>query len=268
MKNSIVYLFVLFLVHSACGNVEQDKTKVQTEEVKDKASQMIQDIEGVHQKESFRSFEAVEFDLQLTFGGKERFNGAISMTTNGTRVLMTDSSGAKLWDGEKALDATTMMEDGAAKFGLLTWSYFFAAPYKLSDPGTTSKYLAEKELGGNSYEAFKLSFGADVGDSPDDWYIVYKDLNSDLLAGMAYIVTGGGTSIEDAEKDPHLITYEAYAEISGIPFATQWNFWTWNDAGEMKKLLGSATVSNIKLIKKAGDLLNLTASNSVSNLES
>ncbi|MDB4060624.1 hypothetical protein OAD50_05285 [Vicingaceae bacterium] len=86
--------------------------------------------------------------------------------------------------------------------------------------------------------------------------------NSDLLAAMAYIVTGGETSVEDAEKTPHVITYEAYVEVKGVPVATQWNFWTWNQAWEMNKLLGSATVSNVDFLEKAGDTFNFTKVNS------
>ncbi len=103
-----------------------------------------------------------------------------------------------------------------------------------------------------SFETGKLTFGENVGDSPDDWYIVYKEKESSLLAAMAYIVTAS-SSVEEAEEDPHAITYEAYTEVGGIPFATQWNFWTWNEQGELNKLLGSATISNIKFIKNSLD---------------
>ena len=52
-----------------------------------------------------------------------------------------------------------------------------------------------------------MTFDRGIGDAPDDWYVVYKDNNSDLLAALVYIVTGGGTSVEVAEEDPHTITY-------------------------------------------------------------
>lgn len=254
-----IYAVLVFSVLSACGAAVEEKEVVEKEEFSE-SMVMINSIEKAHKIESFKSNEAIQFDLNLTFGGKQRFNGTITMLTNGSKILMSDTNGTKFWNGEKAFLLPTMQVDERAKFGLLTWSYFFAAPYKLNDPGTFKDYLSEKQLGDNTYEAFKLTFGESIGDSPEDWYIVYKDYNSDLLAGMAYIVTGGETTVADAEKDPHLITYEAYTEIGGIPFATQWNFWTWNQKGEMQKLLGSATLSNVKLIKKAGDLFNHSAS--------
>jgi hypothetical protein len=222
--------------------------------------QLVADIESVHQKNTFKSFEVVEFDLNLVFGGKKRFEGRIYMMTDGSRVKMEDSSSTKLWDGNKAMVLPDTLDNESARFTLLTWSYFFAAPYKLSDPGTKHEFLGQLPLAESEFSANRMTFGNGVGDTPDDWYVVYKDNNSDLLAAMAYIVTGGGNSVEEAEKDPHAITYEAYTEIGGIPFATQWNFWTWTKEGKMNKLLGSASVSNIRLVKKAGDLFRSTDS--------
>ena len=172
------------------------------------------------------------------------------MTPSGGLVKMTDSSKTLIWDGKTSFSSYSSYK--SSRFGLLTWSYFFAAPYKLSDPGTNMEYLGGKKLNELSFETGKLTFGENVGDSPDDWYIVYKEKESSLLAAMAYIVTAS-SSVEEAEEDPHAITYEAYTEVGGIPFATQWNFWTWNEQGELNKLLGSATISNIKFIKNSLD---------------
>lgn len=227
------------------------------------ANQLVASIEAAHQKSKFDQMEAVQFDLNLIFGGKTRFEGTVIMTPNGSKIRMQDSSNTMLWDGEKSMILPDTTNEPGAQFALLTWSYFFAAPYKLSDNGTAHEYLGMKPLGDQQYAATKLTFGENVGQSPDDWYVVYKDQDSDLLAAMAYIVTAGGTSTQEAEKDPHAITYEAYSEVDGIPFATQWNFWSWNNAGEMNKLLGSATISNIKFIKKTDKLFSPSVLNPI-----
>lgn len=246
---------------SACSfssdkNVAKEEPKVQFTD----AEKLVADIERTHQKEVFKNYDVVQFDLQLTFGGKERFNGRVSVMTSGNKIKMEDDSTLMLWDGEKAMVLPSTENNEKARFDLLTWSYFFTAPYKLSDPGTNHQFLGSSFLGGAEYDANKLTFDQGTGDTPDDWYIVYKDKNSGLLAAMAYIVTSGGTSLEEAEKDPHVITYEAYTDIEGMPFATQWNFWTWNESGEKHKLLGNATISNIEFTKKAGDLFSVTVS--------
>ena len=187
-------------------------------------------------------------------------NGRVYLLTVGSKIKIEDATGLKYWDGNNAMVLPNEENNEKARFDLLTWSYFFTAPYKLSDPIVKQEFLGKSRLGDADYEANKMTFEKGIGDTPEDWCIVYKGNNSDLLAAMAYIVTSGETSIEEAEKDPHLITYKGYTEVEGIPFATQWNFWTWNEAGEMNKLLGRATVSNIEFTKKAGDMFQLTAS--------
>ena len=266
MGTKVIFTATLLTLVFACANPADQKAdeKSSAAEFQDStklaaSKDLVESIEIAHGEKLFRKNEAIQFDLNLTFGGKERFNGTLFTRTDGSEVKMVDSAGVKYWDGSKVrlIPSDTNMKK--ARFDLLTWSYFFLAPYKLNDPGTNHAYLGDMPLGEASFPANKLTFNQGVGDTPDDWYVVYKDSNSDLLAAMAYIVTSGDTKVEEAEKDPHVITYEAYVEVGGIPFATQWNFWTWNKEGEMKKLLGSATISNIKFEKKAGDTFNLAA---------
>lgn len=266
MKIKILSIGICFaMLTVSCSNESknvENSTNVEdtsaTAEVKEptEADKLVRKIATAHNSELFMQQGAIQFDLDLMFGGKSRFNGTITMTPNGSRVKMTDSSNTMLWDGKKSMILPDTTNEKGVEFALLTWSYFFAAPYKLADPGTFHEFLGEQPLNDKMYPATKLTFNDGVGQTPDDWYIVYKDKDSDLLAAMAYIVTAGGTSIEEAEEDPHAITYEAYADVMGIQVATKWNFWTWNKAGELNKLLGSATISNVKFIKKTDELFS------------
>jgi hypothetical protein len=233
----------------ACQSTDAKVDEKQGEKHLTKEEVFVAAIEQEHQKNAFLQKELIAFDLSLYFGGKPRFIGTVKMTPSGDLVRMEDSSKVMLWDGKKAYISPDTISYSKGRFDLLTWSYFFAAAYKLSDPGTRMEYLGDKELNGVSFEASKLSFEANVGDSPDDWYIVYKDQSSNLLAALAYIVTYG-KSKEAAESDPHAISYEAYETVAGIPIATQWNFWTWNEAGELNKLLGEGIISNVRFTKK------------------
>ena len=266
MKRIFTVLIIGFVV--ACTNSAEktnnaqgaNQEEVKNEEVLTDAQKLVVSIEEAHRKNLFAANEAIQFELNLQFGGKEKLNGRIYLLTDGSKVKIEDAFGLKYWDGERAMVLTNTENNDDARFDLLTWSYFFTAPYKLNDPGVKQKFQGKRRLGDSEFEANRMTFEKGIGDTPDDWYIVYKDRDSDLLAAMAYIVTSGGTNVEEAEKDHHVITYEGYTAVGGVPFATQWNFWTWNEEGEMNKLLGSATVSNIEFIKKAGDMFNLTAS--------
>lgn len=277
--NNVLVVLMLSAALMACGTKksEQDESSSSAVDSTETAAQtttkvdlFIQSIEEAHQKAKIKQKEVIQFDLNLSFGGKTKFNGSIVMTPSGNLIKMKDSARTLIWDGNDVLISPDSANTEGARFSVLTWSYFFAAAYKLSDPGAQMKLLGEKSLKnlavenadstGFNYDAARLYFGDEVGDSPDDWYIVYKDKETNLLAAMAYIVTFGGKSKEKAEETPHLITYEAYADVEGIPIATQWNFWTWNQEGEMGKLLGEARLTNIKFIKQTTDLFK-TAGN-------
>lgn len=261
MRNNTIFLSLLMsLILLACGSEsksEKQEDSIKKPEKKETVAvvdSIVNLIEKAHKKESFASKAAIQFDLQLTFGGKSKFDGTIIMTSNGDKIKMQNNTTTMIWDGKKAMITPDTANEKGARFALFTWSYFFAAPYKLSDPGTNHEYLGKQPLNGTSFETTKLTFGDNVGDSPNDWYMIYKDNETNLLAAMSYIVTAGGTSQEVAEEDPHAITYEAYTEIEGFLIATVWNFWTWNKEGEMQKLLGNANLSNIKFVELTEDL--------------
>lgn len=244
MKKTILILSTaLFLM--ACGPKEKPVAESESIELSP-SEEFIQSIEIAHKSVDYYSKELVQFDMNLVFGGRKRFEGTIQMTPSGGLVKMKDSTKTLIWDGQNEYSSDSTYR--GTRFALLTWSYFFAAPYKLGDPGSNIEILGTKNLNELEFDAGKLTFGEGVGDSPNDWYIAYKDKESSLLAAMAYIVTAS-SSIEEAEEDPHAISYEAYDHVDGIPFATQWNFWTWNEAGQLNKLLGSASISNIQFIE-------------------
>jgi hypothetical protein len=260
----ILGLTTAIILLLACNNSsnQQSETEVKQASVKaqkpTKQEQFIRSIETAHHAEAYNDKELIQFDFNLIFGGKQRFQGIVTMSPNGGIVRMQDSTKTMIWDGEMAYLSPADIDYSKTRFDVLTWSYFFAAPYKLDDPGTKHELLGNKNLNGQAFSAMKLTFKNGVGDSPDDWYVVYQDQETDLLAAMAYVVTYS-KSLDQAEEDPHAITYEAYDEVDGIPFATQWNFWTWNEEGELNKLLGEAQISNIQFIKKADDLFKAPA---------
>ncbi len=242
MKKLKQYFLILIASFSllACTQISSKETE------SDENLNFVESIELAHHANSWYTEELIEFDLELYFGGKERFNGRVYMTPGGGKVRMEGKEEVlMIFDGDKAFISPDSLSLKKARFDLLTWSYFFAAPYKLSDPGTNIEELGRNVLGDNSYNSARLTFDQGVGDSPEDWYVLYQDTATNYLVGMAYIVTYS-QSKEEAEQDPHLITYESFVNIGPYPIATNWNFWTWNMEGEMDKLLGTATISNLK----------------------
>ncbi|MEM1215269.1 MAG: DUF6503 family protein [Bacteroidota bacterium] len=215
----------------------------------------VEQLEQAHAKADFRTHAAIQFDLELLFGGKKRFEGTVTLSTDSGKGLLTEKSGRQLFYLKDSIYYAPDDErkPSSLRFTAYTWSYFFLLPYKLSDPGTQWQDYANKTLNGEGYLAEKLSFASGTGDAPDDWYIVYADTENQLIEVAAYIVTARQSQAE-AEEDPHAIQYGDYRAIGGIPIAHQWTFWGWRTAEGLTDKLGSATLSNVRFLKNVEDL--------------
>ncbi|MCH4823491.1 hypothetical protein ML462_09955 [Gramella lutea] len=208
-----------------------------------------ENIEEAHNKAAFMNKEAISFDIKLEFGGKTRLEGKVSMTTNSTKVRLDKSDGSSIiYDGKEVFITPKSANAEGARFDIFTWQYFFAMPFKLTDPGTVWEEQEKRVLDSTNYETAKLTFQSDVGDSPDDWYVVYKDLESNRLKAAAYIVTFGKDKSK-AEEDPHAIVYSDFKTVENVSFATSWDFHNWNEKEGFGKKLGEANISNLKFFK-------------------
>lgn len=213
-------------------------------------------IEEAHNAEKWYTQEVFKTNIELIFGGKVRFRGVMYTTPDGGKTRMESEDGTVMvFDGQNAYISPDTSSYQRARFDVLTWPYFLTAAYKLSDPGTNIEKQGNRQLDGVDFEAARLTFEANVGDTPDDWYLLYKDPSTNYLAAMAYIDTYS-KDLEKANADPHCLTYENFVDFNGIPIATTWNLWTWNEAGEISKLLGTATLSYFESVKMAPDLFS------------
>lgn len=206
-------------------------------------------IERAHSAEAWRQKEGFESGIVVSFGGNTILDGRMLMTPSMSRTRVELSSGpVVIWDGTDAWVSPSGAEFPEARFHALTWSYFLSVPTKLRDPGARVSPLGEKELRGQEFDAAKLTFDPGVGDTPDDWYVLYRNPENGRLAAMAYIVTFG-TSREEAEKEPHAITYDEYVEIDGVAIPTKWTFWTWSEGeGIHGEPIGGVTLTDPRFV--------------------
>ncbi len=205
-------------------------------------------VETAHQKEAFLNHEAIAMDIELKFGGKTRLEGKMTLATNSSAGRIDMESGdVVLFLEDKVYVNPEYPNPESVRFTAYTWSYFFMFPYKLTDPGTqwTDPYL--NEWNGAEYNRAKLTFDAGTGDAPDDWYEMYADPESNLISTAAYIVTANKT-VEEAEKDPHAISYSDYVVVDGIPIAHHWDFWAWRPDSGLTAQLGEATLSDFRFM--------------------
>ncbi|MEM9555081.1 MAG: hypothetical protein AAGC60_12545 [Acidobacteriota bacterium] len=217
------------------------------------AASYVAAIESAHGGAVYGAQQAVAAEIVVEFGGQTILQGTMLFDPAVSKVRMELVGGSVIvFDGADAWVAGP--EVPRARFHVLTWPYFFAAPFKLDDPGTHVESLGKVAWRGDALPAVELTFGDGVGDSPDDWYVVYRDPSTHRLSGLGYIVTYG-TSVEQAEAEPHAVSYDAYTEIGdGVSVATDWSFWNWNrEEGLFGDPIGRATISNPRFTTPADD---------------
>ena len=253
MKQLGLLIFLLLFIFG-CRKYEKQQKELS----------FVEKIQNAHQKEKFNQEEAIQFDLKLSFGGEEKIKGKVTLVTNSSKGKITFSDGNTIIYHSNKVYYSPGLDSTTVRFNAFTWSYFFLLPYKLNDKGTKWESYKNKEKDSKNYLTEKLLFAPQTGDAPDDWYVVYADINTNLIQKAAYIVTAFGSK-KEAEKNPHAIQYSNYKEINAIPIATQWKFWEWNKNDGLAKQIGEATITSIEFIKNDSSLFlpsnNLKLSN-------
>ncbi len=243
------YILTTLALSIALSGCTDNKPKPKPDEVPvEVEAKWINNVEEAHKKRQFLEHDAIQMDLELYFGGNLRLDGKMTLATNSSAGRIDMKSGdAVLFLDDKVYVNPGYPNPESVRFTAYTWSYFFMFPYKLSDPGTqwTEPYL--DELNGEEYNRAKLTFSAGTGDAPDDWYEMYSDPETNLVSTAAYIVTVNKT-IEEAEEDPHAISYSNYSDVDGVPIAHDWGFWAWRPDSGLTDQLGRATLSNLKFV--------------------
>lgn len=224
----------------------------------EKSSQLMasfaDNIEQAHGMKVWQKMKAVEADMVLKFGGNEALNCKLIYDMHTSKVRMELKDGTILvFDGEHAWVSPSESKMRMARFHLLTWSYFLAAPFKLRDPGTHLESSGPLPINNILSSTAKLTFDKGVGDAPDDWYIVYPQLETHQLAALAYIISYG-KDVKEAEKQPHAIVFHEYKDIEGVKLSTFWTMHHWSKTeGPHGDPMGTVRLSNIKFIRPDKD---------------
>ena len=262
LKPFIVCILLLTLVTS-CKTEKKDNEKVSTIEspleITEKELTPIETIEEAYNKDLFLSNVAIESNMVISFGGKERLNAKMTYLTNSTKGKIELKDGTIIYyDGDKVFHSPNLINDKAARFDAYTWMYFLLFPTKLSDQGTIWSNVEASSLNDKTYNAQRLTFEANTGDAPDDWYIVYSDPKTHMMEYVAYIVTVN-KSTEAAESDPHAIGYSNYKMIDGVPIAHNWEFYEWSKDGGLGKVIGNTIINNVKFVNPDAHMFTVPA---------
>jgi len=91
--------------------------------------------------------------------------------------------------------------------------YFYAMPFVLADDGITYTNVDPLKADGKEYPGIKISYGAAIGESPEDEYIMYYDAETNKMAWLAYTVT---YFTKAKSKDWHFIKYTDWQTVNGM----------------------------------------------------
>ena len=183
-------------------------------------------------------------------GGMERWANAptVSFTdefrpgeaTSGPRTRVTVEQGPRrayldvlgsdmrvAWDGERAWSENWAMPMPPRFLALLDY-YFLNLPWLASDPGVNLSEVSEGQIPGDptEYRTVKMTFDPGTGDTPDDYYVLYVDPETDRLKATEYIVTYRAVLGEGEESTtPHLLVYDEWTEVGGLTVPTHYTIY-------------------------------------------
>lgn len=221
--------------------------------------QFVGPIESAHGADAYRERQVLRYDIEVTFGGNVILAGTTLFDTNSERVRIDTVDGVTMvWDGAEAYvtPADAEVPGPPARFHLRTWTYFLAAPFKLRDPGSAMTPIEAPLASAPAVPAGKLTFGAGVGDAPDDWYIVFPDRETNRVEALAYIVTYSKSQAE-AEQKPSIILYDGYRDFGGVWLSTDWTFHYWSpETGIDGEPKGTAVIKNVKFVTVPTELFS------------
>ncbi len=126
------------------------------------------------------------------------------------------------WDGEKAWSENWEGPFPPRFFSLLSY-YLMNLPWLAADPGVNLDAPGTGRLWDDpaEYITVKMTFEPGVGDTPDDYYILYIDPNSYRLRAAELTVTYADALPPDVDALTEIIVYEEFATVDGLTVPTK-----------------------------------------------
>lgn len=116
---------------------------------------------------------------------------------------------SKVW---LAQDSTYYPKERARFYHNLMF-YFYAMPFILADDGIIYSEAPALEKDGVTYPGIKIGYESNVGDSPDDEYVLYYHPETKKMEWLSYTVTYGKDSKSTNFK---FIKYNKWQEVDGV----------------------------------------------------
>ena len=148
--------------------------------------------------------------------------------------------GNEVW--VQALD--TNVYEGDARFYHNLYFYFYAMPFVLADDGIEYAITESLVIDSIEYPGTKISYNKNVGDSPEDNYILYYNQKTKQAEWLGYTVTyfNGKPS-----EELHYLKFESWQKINKLLLPKTLTWYNLDIENNTKEERGKMTFTNVKL---------------------
>ena len=194
----------------------------------DEAHRVVQAMIEAHGgMETWAAAPTVSFEDTLTLAGAPSGVTSRVPVAQGSRSAYFDFPGTEMrlaWDGERAWSENWTLPFPPRFLALLNY-YFLNLPWLTLDPGVKLGEPGSARLRGDDteYTTIRMTFEEGVGDSSDDYYVLYIHPETHRLRACEYIVTYAAVLSEGADASPlHTLVYDAHATVDGLTVPTRY----------------------------------------------
>ncbi len=209
---------------AACSGSEEVVAKSESHKI---VEAMIKAHGGL---EAWRSAPTISFECSFLPAGAPSPLVSREVIEQGPRRAYIDYPGSEMrlaWDGKRAWSEKWNAPYPPRLMALMNY-YFLNLPWLTMDPGVV---LGDPETGRlwddpKDYITIKMAFEPGVGDTPDDYYVLYVNPTTQQLKACKFVVTYAGMLPEGAESTPeHIFVYDEFKTIDGLTVPTRGNIY-------------------------------------------
>ncbi|MEM6719951.1 MAG: DUF6503 family protein [Bacteroidota bacterium] len=246
MKKVTLALLGVFLI-IACKNTEKkEETSKTTPETTEKATkkypdnlQKVFDAHGGIDK--WNAAQTLVYEIAKPDHNEKHITDLHSRKTRLEGNNFTIGyDGKDVWLSQK--DSTAFRSN--ARFYHNLYFYFYAMPFVLGDDGITYEKAASLEFEGILYPGYKISYGENVGDSPEDNYFIYYNPETYKMEWLGYTVTYSTGKPSDRVS---FIRYEDWQKVNNFVLPKVLTWYKTNEEGKVTEARNSANFVNVSV---------------------
>ena len=207
MKNLLLFALTLAI---SCTSPAPTETATEPDAPEPAYLPSLQAAFDAHGKlENWKKYKTLTFTRR---SGESQENHTIDLENRKVRISSEDYElgfdGQDVWVSPDK-DAYS---GRSARFFHNLWFYFFSIPHILSDPGVNASDMEDVVFNGKNYKRIMITFGDNVGDAPDDKYLLYLS-EDNRLDFINYSVTYYDPS---RTNNFNALVYEDWQEVDGL----------------------------------------------------